>query len=117
YLRDTIRITVEAAYNTTRNLSTNYNTIKGSAKQRKSTAAQQAAIERKFVNWFRGFSALAESASMRAVEVATQGVSEFQTKPLIAAGAGSFAGTVARKVAQDSFLTVLRRDLGLPPLP
>jgi hypothetical protein len=38
-------------------------------------------------------------------------VSEFQTNPLIAAAAGSFAGTVARKLAQDSFLAVLQTDL------
>ena len=56
---------------------------------------------------------MAESAAMRGVEVGTQGVAAFQTNPLIAAGAGSFAGTVARKLAQDSFLAVLREELGL----
>jgi len=64
----------------------------------------------KFVSWFRGFSSMAESVTMRAVEVGTQGVSEFQTNPLIAA-AGTFAGTVARKLAQDSFLALLREEL------
>jgi hypothetical protein len=54
---------------------------------------------------------MAESAAMRAVEVGTQGVSEFQTNPLIGAAAGSFAGTVARKLAQDSFLTIVTTDL------
>jgi hypothetical protein len=49
---------------------------------------------------------------MRGVEVATQGVSQFQTNPLIAAAAGAFAGTVARKLAQNSFLDALRSDLG-----
>jgi hypothetical protein len=114
YLRDTIRVTVEAAYDTARNLGNKYNSTKDGVKNRKSDPARKEAIGRKFVNWFRGFSSVAESASMRAVEVATQGVSEFQTNPLIAAAAGSFAGTVARKIAQDSFLRVLRRDLGLP---
>ena len=56
---------------------------------------------KKFVAWLRGFSTMAESAAMRAVEVGTQGVAEFQTNPLIAAAAGSFAGTAARKLAQD----------------
>jgi len=50
---------------------------------------------------------------MRAVEIGTQGVSEFQTNPLIAAAAGSFAGSVARKLGQDSFLALLRKDLGI----
>jgi len=54
---------------------------------------------------------MAESVTMRAVEVGTQGVSEFQTNPLIAAAAGTFAGTVARKLAQDSFLALLREEL------
>jgi len=36
---------------------------------------------------------------------------EFQTNPLIAAAAGTFAGTVARKLAQDSFLGVRRTEL------
>ena len=67
-----------------------------------------------FVAWFKGFSAIAESAVMRAVEVGTQGVSQFQTNPLIAAAAGTFAGTVARKLGQDSFLTKLQTDLNLP---
>jgi hypothetical protein len=35
-----------------------------------------------------------------------------QTNSLIAAAAGSFAGTVARKLAQESFLSSLSRDLG-----
>jgi hypothetical protein len=54
---------------------------------------------------------MAESGAMRAVEMGTQGVSEFQTNPLIAAAAGAFAGTVARKLAQDSFLDVLSTEL------
>jgi hypothetical protein len=55
---------------------------------------------------------MAESGAMRAIEGGTQGVSEFQTNPLIAAAAGAFAGTVARKLAQDSFLAVLNTELG-----
>src|SRR5262249_9730365 len=104
YLRDTIRITVEATYDTVRNLTEKYTSTKTAVRDRKDTDEKRQAIEQKFVNWFRGFSSIAESGSMRAVEIATQGVSEFQTNPLIAAAAGSFAGTVARKIAQDSFL-------------
>ena len=106
YVRDVIRVTVEAAYDTARNLRDTYETKKATVRSLKSGSFQDA-IERKFVNWFRGFSAMAESTAMRTVEVATQGVSEFQTNPLIAAAAGTFAGTVARKLAQDSFLMAL----------
>jgi hypothetical protein len=41
-------------------------------------------------------------------------VSQFQTNPLIAAAAGAFAGTVARKLGQDAFLAKLRTELQLP---
>ena len=66
-----------------------------------------------FVAWFKGFSAMAESGVMRAVEIGTQGVSQFQTNPLIAAAAGAFAGTVARKLGQDASW----RSSGRTPLP
>jgi len=112
YLRDTIRVALESTYDSVRDLRDGYKDIKTKLKNRQPDNQKKVAVEQKFINWFRGFSSTAESASMRAVEVATQGVSEFQTNPLIAAAAGSFAGTVARKVAQDSFLKVLRNDLG-----
>jgi len=112
YLRDLIRIIVESAYDSGRGLEARFKKVKTELQGRASANKAADAIERQFVTWYRGFSAMAESAAMRAVEVGTQGVSEFQTNPLIAAGAGSFAGTVARKLAQDSFLTKLRVDLG-----
>jgi hypothetical protein len=112
YIRDITRIIVESAYDTGRDLGGRYRSVSEKLRSRKSQEPEQAAIEKKFVAWFRGFSAMTESAAMRGVEVATQGVSQLQTNPLIAAAAGSFAGTVARKLAQDSFLTVLARELG-----
>jgi hypothetical protein len=111
YLRDTTRITVESAFDTVRELRERYSRNESDLKNLKSTEGGKVAIVEKFVAWLRGFSSMAESASMRAVEVGTQGVSEFQTNPLIAAAAGSFAGTIARKLAQDSFLQVLRNEL------
>ena len=111
YIRDTIRVTVDSAYDTARGLGESYKTIAEAVRSHKGDTAQQDAVERKLANWLRGFSAMAESAAMRGVEVATQGVSQFQTNPLIAAAAGSFAGTVARKFAQDAFLGRLRREL------
>ncbi len=114
YLRDVTRVIVESAFDAGRGLNGpqgRYNAIAADMRKLKSTKKEQDAIVKKFVAWFRGFSSMAESTSMRAVEIGTQGVSEFQTNPLIAAAAGSFAGTVARKLAQDSFLAVLRTEL------
>ena len=42
------------------------------------------------------------------------GVSSSRLNPLIAAAAGAFAGTVARKLSQGAFLAVLSTDLGIP---
>ena len=112
YIRDTIRVTVDSAYDAARGLGGAYKSVATTLRSHKPDTAQQDAVERKLANWLRGFSAMAESAAMRGVEVATQGVSQFQTNPLIAAAAGSFAGTVARKLAQDAFLGRLRRELG-----
>ena len=54
----------------------------------------------KLMRWFRGVSGVAESQAMSAVEQAALGVATFQSNPLIAAAAGTFAGTAARKAAQ-----------------
>ena len=108
YLRDITRVIVECGYDTARGFTGSsgqpglYDRVTGRLSNRE-----------KFVAWFRGFSSMAESAAMRAVEVGTQGVAAFQTNPLIAASAGSFSGTVARKLAQDSFLALLREELRL----
>ena len=117
YLRDTIRVIVESAYDAVRGLKDSknakglYSTVTEKLRSRQQSEADRGAIVNKFVVWFRGFSSMAESATMRAVEVGTQGVSEFQTNPLIAAAAGTFAGTVARKLAQGAFLAVLSTEL------
>ena len=117
YLRDTIRIIVESAYDALRSFRDTdtqpgrFGAIVAKLKARKKTQADQQAVVTKFITWFRGFSSMAESGAMRAVEIGTQGVSEFQTNPLIAAAAGAFAGTVARKLAQESFLNVLSTEL------
>ena len=112
YIRDIIRVIVESAYDRGRDLGGRFQGVTDKLRSRKSKDAEKAAIANKFLSWFRGFAAMTESAAMRGVEVGTQGVSQFQTNPLIGAAAGSFAGTVARKLAQDSFLTVLGRELG-----
>ncbi len=110
YIRDITRIIVESAYDAGRGLSQLRDEITPRLRALKDPPKQDTIVS-KFLVWLRGFSSMAESASMRAVEVATQGVSQFQTNPLIAAAAGSFAGTVARKLAQDSFLRLVHTQL------
>jgi hypothetical protein len=99
YVRDLIQVIVEAAddfrYN---NLRSRHDSVRN---------ALPSAIQPKFDGWFKGFPAMAESATMQAVEEATLGISEFQTNSIIAASAGSFAGTAAKKAAQHVFLREL----------
>ena len=96
YVRDLIRVLVEAADNIRYDqLDKRYTAIHGFVPADKQT---------KFVDWFRGIASAAESAVMGAVEEAVLGVSEFQTNPLIAASASTFAGVAARKAAQHIFL-------------
>jgi hypothetical protein len=109
YVRDITRIIVEAAYDTARDLGNIYKEVDAALKKLSSGEK----ISQKFSNWFKGFSSMAESAAMRSVEMATSGVSTFQTNSLIAAGAGTFAGTTARKLTQDCFLRVLKEELKL----
>jgi len=107
YIRDLTRVIVDSAYDVARGLGDRDGTkgLYGGVVSRLSN-------QKKFVAWYRGFASMAESVAIRAVEVGTQGVSQFQTNPLIAAAAGSFAGSVARKFAEDSFLTMVRKELG-----
>jgi hypothetical protein len=111
YLRDATRIVVESAFDAARDMNARYLAVTTGFREHKLTKGEPDRIVKKFVAWLRGFSSMAESAAMRAVEVGTQGVSEFQTNPLIAAAAGSFAGTAARKLAQDFFLGLLQTEL------
>lgn len=65
----------------------------------------------KYANWFKGFSSMAEAAVTASVEEACLGVSSFQSNALIAASAGTFAGTAARKATQHVFLSELEHLL------
>jgi hypothetical protein len=68
--------------------------------------------QRKFASWFKGFASMAEAAVMSSVEEACLGVAAFQTNALLAASAGTFAGTAARKAAQHVFLSELEHLQG-----
>lgn len=100
YIRDTIRLIVEAAGDV------RYEELR---KRYDAMLTHMATDEKKekFADWFKGFSAMAESTVMGAVEEATLGVAAFQTNPLIAASASTFAGVAARKAAQHVFLSEL----------
>lgn len=111
YIRDITRIIVESSFDATRNLRDLHQQLTD-ALEVAAGPSGAAAVKEKFGTWLRGCSSMAESAAMRAVETGTQGISQFQTNPLIAAAAGSFAGTVARKLAQNGFIAVLRNEAG-----
>jgi hypothetical protein len=98
YLRDLVRLLVESM-----------DDIRyGDMEARIKAAREQAqGHSDKLMRWFRGVSGVAESQGMSAVEQATLGVSTFQSNPLIAAAAGAFAGTAARKAAQHVLLSEL----------
>lgn len=104
YIRDTIRLIVEAAGDT------RYDDL------RKRYDAMRLHLptdekQEKFADWFKGFSAMAESTVTSAVEEAALGVAAFQTNQLIAASASTFAGVAARKAAQHVFLSELEQLL------
>jgi hypothetical protein len=65
--------------------------------------------QKKAVRWFRGVGSQAEAVITSAVEEAALGVAQFQTNPLIAAAAATYAGTAARKAAQHVFLAETER--------
>jgi hypothetical protein len=98
YLRDLVRLLVEAV-----------DDVRYGGLGDRAQAAREKAADRqdKLMRWFRGVSGVAESQVMSAVEQATLGVATFQSNPLIAAAAGTFAGTAARKAAQHVFLSEL----------
>jgi hypothetical protein len=99
YVRDLTHLIVEAAGDVRFELRTRYpkllNALPAGAPQE--TAGK----------WFKGFASMAESWVTSAVEEACLGVAEFQTNPLLAAAAGTYAGTAARKAAQHVFLKEL----------
>jgi hypothetical protein len=98
YVRDSIRVGIEAVANDLWKLKERYSLIAQTAKIKNADKAKQ---------WFAGFSDYAESAVTAAVEQAAQGVSTFQSNPLIAASLATAAGTAARKAAQVTFLAEL----------
>jgi hypothetical protein len=93
YVRDWIRITAEVAGDRRYKLRTRYPAM-----------LEAVADHAKAARWFRGVGSMAESLVTGAVEEACLGVAQFQTNPILAASAATYAGTVARKATQHVFL-------------
>ena len=100
YVRDLVRLMVEAADDA------RYLDMK-SRYAATLTLLDDDAQRTKCTSWFKGFASMAEAAVTSSVEEACLGVSSFQTNALIAASAGTFAGTAARKATQHVFLSEL----------
>jgi len=98
YVRDLIRILVEVGGNVRYNHMDGRLLVLG-------TKVQDEANKKKAVRWFKGAASMAESLVTSAVEELALGVAQFQTNPVLAAAAATYAGTAARKASQHAFLT------------
>ncbi|HVC44982.1 MAG TPA: hypothetical protein VND20_09205 [Candidatus Binataceae bacterium] len=98
YVRDIIGVIVEATGNVQYRLRDRYHKMLAQF-----PAAQQPIAQR----WFTGFGAMAEAGLTTAVEETLLGIGQFQVNHVMAAAAGAFAGTAARKATQHVFLSEL----------
>ena len=96
YVRDLIRIVVEVGGDQRYGLRDRLPALLKSLSQ----SAQREKAER----WFKGAGSMAESLLTSTVEQAALGVAQFQTNPILAAAAATYAGTAARKASQHTFL-------------
>jgi hypothetical protein len=101
YVRDLINVIVEGTGNVQYRLRDRYHQLASQfAGQQLDTAKR----------WFTGFGAMAEAGLTTAVEETLLGIGQFQVNRLVAASAGAYAGTAARKMTQHVFLS----ELGIP---
>lgn len=98
YVRDLIAVTVEAAGDVQYELRDRYPRMLA----RLGSSEQETAKR-----WFVGFAAMAEAGVTSAVEETLLGIGTFQGNRLIAASAGAYAGTAARKATQHVFISEL----------
>jgi hypothetical protein len=96
YVRDLVRIIAEVAGDRRYELRARYTSM-----------LKTAPDQDKAARWFKGTASMAESLVTSAVEEASLGIAQFQTNPIIAASAATYAGTVARKATQHVFLAEL----------
>ncbi len=117
YIRDIVRINGETVGDLVYDLVRRYAAMMTAVAQGCKDAGRTADIDKTITTakrWFMGFSSHAEAAVMGAVEEALLGAASFQLNPLIAAAAGTAAGTAARKATQHVFLRELN-VYGWPP--
>jgi len=96
YVRDLISVIVESAGDFQYKLRDRYGQMIS-----RLNAAQQETAKR----WFKGFATMAEAGLTTAVEETLLGIGTFQGNKLVAASAGAYAGTAARKMTQHVFLS------------
>jgi hypothetical protein len=96
YVRDLISLVVESTGDFQYKLRDRYGQM-----ITRLNAAQQETAKR----WFKGFAAMAEAGLTTAVEETLLGIGTFQGNKLVAASAGAYAGTAARKMTQHVFLS------------
>ena len=96
YLRDLIRVAVEAVGDSQFSLRQRYSR----ALSQLNTAQQETARR-----WFTGFASMAEAGVASAVEETLAGIVAFQGNRLAVASATTYAGTAARKATQHVFLS------------
>jgi hypothetical protein len=101
YVRDLIRIVVEVGGDQRFQLQARLKRLEG-------LVPDKAKARR----WFKGAASMAESLVTSTVEEVSLGVAQFQTNPVLAAAAATYAGTAARKAAQHVFLA--EATVGLP---
>ncbi|MGD0076603.1 MAG: hypothetical protein ABSD31_20080 [Candidatus Binataceae bacterium] len=102
YVRNSVRITIDAGADEEYNLRNRLNTAYGLVWLNPTQANKD-----RLVAWMKGFASMAESAATSAVEAAILGAGAVQTNSVIGAAAGTAAGTMARKATQDVYLTEL----------
>ena len=98
YVRDLIGVIVDSTGNVQYRLRDRYHQM---------LAQFPAPLQDTAARWFRGFGAMAEAGLTTAVEETLLGIGAFQVNHLMAAAAGAFAGTAARKATQHVFLNEL----------
>ncbi len=96
YVRDVIGVIVEASGDFQYKLRDRYGQMIGRLNAQQLETAKR---------WFKGFAAMAEAGVTTAVEETLLGIGTFQGNKLVAASAGAYAGTAARKVTQHVFLS------------
>src|SRR5580765_4223736 len=94
YVRDLIRIVVEVGGD-----------LRYQLPARRDELMDVVRNQDKAARWFKGAASMAESLVTSAVEEALLGVAQFQTNPMLAASAATYAGTAARKATQHAFLS------------